>query len=123
MDNGNHERRSESNDCDDYEDGVGPGSDDDDNVFRVRQKVVTVDPEEQGTLARTQGFTSGEHRAKEARITWYTSTEHENTNECFPRIRKRSENGEEVLDEDNGEPREVQVQGKQTTNETNANPE
>ena len=46
LDDGNHERGSDSDDGDDYEDGVGPGSDDD-NEFRVRQKVVTVDPEEQ----------------------------------------------------------------------------
>lgn len=46
LDDENHDRGSESDDGDDYEDGVGPGSDDD-NEFRVRQKVVTVDPEEQ----------------------------------------------------------------------------
>lgn len=46
LDDGNHDRGSESDDGDDYDDGDGPGSDDD-NGFRVRQKVVTVDPEEQ----------------------------------------------------------------------------
>lgn len=46
LEDGNHERGSESEDGDDYDDAVGPGSDDD-NEFRVRQKVVTVDPEEQ----------------------------------------------------------------------------
>lgn len=46
LDDGNHDRGSESDDGDDYDDGDGPGSDDD-NEFRVRQKVVTVDPEEQ----------------------------------------------------------------------------
>lgn len=46
LDDGNHDRGSESDDGDDYDDGDGPGSDDD-NEFRVRQKVVAVDPEEQ----------------------------------------------------------------------------
>lgn len=46
LDDGNHERGSGSDNGDDYHDGDGPGSDDD-NEFRVRQKVVTVDPEEQ----------------------------------------------------------------------------
>lgn len=46
LDDGNQDRGSESDDGDDYDDGNGPGSDDD-NEFRVRQKVVTVDPEEQ----------------------------------------------------------------------------
>lgn len=46
LDDGNHDRGSGSDNGDDYDVGDGPRSDDD-NEFRVRQKVVTVDPEEQ----------------------------------------------------------------------------
>nr|VDC89735.1 unnamed protein product [Brassica oleracea] len=124
LDDGNHERGSDSDDGDDYEDGVGPGSDDD-NEFRVRQKVVTVDPEEQADFdqelkALLQAsshlfFESIEQRKLELRgrpalnMTIPMSVFEGSGKDHHHFGRVTGDNGEEVVDEENGEPREVQV--------------
>lgn len=117
LEDGNHERGSESEDGDDYDDAVGPGSDDD-NEFRVRQKVVTVDPEEQADFDQELKALlqeSIEQRKLELRgrpalnMTIPMSVFEGSGKDHHHFGRVTGDNGEEVVDEENGEPREVQV--------------
>ncbi|KFK36817.1 hypothetical protein AALP_AA4G175200 [Arabis alpina] len=116
LDDGNHERGSESDDGDDYEDGDGPGSDDD--GFRVRQKVVTVDPEEQADfdqelkalLQESMEQRKLELRGRPALNMTIPMSVFEGSGKDHHHFgRVIDENGEEVLDDENGERREVQV--------------
>ncbi|CAH8386819.1 unnamed protein product [Eruca vesicaria subsp. sativa] len=117
LDDGNHDRGSESDDGDDYDDGIGPGSDDD-NEFTVRQKVVTVDPEEQADFDQELKALlqeSIEQRKLELRgrpalnMTIPMSVFEGSGKDHHHFGRVTGDNGEEVLDDENGEPREVQV--------------
>ncbi|KAL1191567.1 Regulator of nonsense transcripts UPF2 [Cardamine amara subsp. amara] len=117
LDDGNHDRGSESDNGDDYDDGDGPGSDDD-NKFRVRQKVVTVDPEEQADfdqelkalLQESMEQRKLELRGRPALNMTIPMSVFEGSGKDHHHFgRVIGENGEEVLDEENGEQREVQV--------------
>ncbi|EFH57899.1 RNA binding protein [Arabidopsis lyrata subsp. lyrata] len=116
LDDGNHERGSESGDGDDFDDGDGPGSDDD--KFRVRQKVVTVDPEEQADfdqelkalLQESMEQRKLELRGRPALNMTIPMSVFEGSGKDHHHFgRVVGENGEDLLDEENGEQREVQV--------------
>ncbi|CAN8284822.1 unnamed protein product [Cochlearia groenlandica] len=115
LDDGNRERGSESEDGDEYDDGNGPGSDDE---FRVRQKVVTVDPEEQADfdqelkalLQESMDQRKLELRGRPALNMTIPMSVFEGSGKDHQHFgRTLNENGDEVLDDENGEPREVQV--------------
>uniref|UniRef100_A0A1J3JRJ2 Regulator of nonsense transcripts UPF2 n=1 Tax=Noccaea caerulescens TaxID=107243 RepID=A0A1J3JRJ2_NOCCA len=117
LDDGNHDRGSGSDNGDDYDDGDGPGSDDD-NEFRVRQKVVTVDPEEQADfdqelkalLQESMEQRKLELRGRPALNMTIPMSVFEGSGKDHHHFgRVIGENGEEVLDEESGERREVQV--------------
>ncbi|KAF2581924.1 hypothetical protein F2Q68_00001683 [Brassica cretica] len=92
LDDGNHERGSDSDDGDDYEDGVGPGSDDD-NEFRESIEQRKLELRGRPALNMTIPMSVFEGSGKD--------------HHHFGRV--TGDNGEEVVDEENGEPREVQV--------------
>ncbi|XP_010534438.1 PREDICTED: regulator of nonsense transcripts UPF2 [Tarenaya hassleriana] len=117
LDEGNHDRGSETDNGDDYDDGDGRATDDDDDdEFRVRQKIVTVDPEEQAdfdqelkaVLQESMEQRKQELRGRPALNMTIPMNVFEGSGKDH-HLGRVGESGDQVSDEESGEQKDVQV--------------